>query len=408
MARIVVVGGGTAGTEAAAEASRNDAEVLVLERSDCWEPSWRLWPGLILSPEEFEDLPSLSDEIELAYGKDVSRVGPNFVVISDGTIVRFDSVVLTTGSEFRPMVFPGRGKPGVVTLDRSEAYAQLGREMSSTAHAIVQGEGIPAIRVADALSGTGRNVTLLASPWIERFASATIGAAVSEAAAETGVSIINAKLESVIGCGHVEAVVAGGTVFPCDTLALLPRRVPRFPRMTADMGPNGGILVDRNLRSSSPVLFAAGGCAELRQPWPLTGISEGASGMSGRVAGANATGHALSIRLSKFASSSFFGRSWAKVGVGLGEAQAHGLEVSEISRRWSHGSACSIVYERPTGRIVGVEVITEAGDERFGVLAALVPSTNLRALAYGTSSDSSDISLVSDTARLGLQAWSGS
>jgi pyruvate/2-oxoglutarate dehydrogenase complex dihydrolipoamide dehydrogenase (E3) component len=408
MTRVVVVGGGTAGREAAAEASRNEAEVVLLEGSDRWEPSWRLWPGLILSPESFEGPPSPPGPAGLAYCSDVSYVGPDFVLISDGTKVRFESVVLTTGAEFRRTTFPGRRKPGVVVLDSTDAYAQLGREKSSMARVVVQGEGVQAIRVADALSGTGRNVTLFASYWIEEFASTTISAAISEAAAQRGVSIVNVKLGSAVGCEHVEAVVAGGTVLPCDTLAVLPRRVPRNPRNIAEMSPNGGILVDRYLRSSSPVLFAAGGCAELRHSWPLHGILEGASAMSGRVAGANATGHALPLRPSKFAESSFFGLSWARAGVGLGDAQAHGLEVSEISRRWSLRSACSIVYERPTGRIVGIELIREAGDERLGALAAMTTLTSLRAVAYGASSDSSDISLVSDTARLGLQAWSAS
>jgi pyruvate/2-oxoglutarate dehydrogenase complex dihydrolipoamide dehydrogenase (E3) component len=408
MTKVVVIGGGTAGFEAAAEASRNEAEVILAERSDRWEPSWYVWPAMILSPERSEGPPSLPNGVELTYGADVASVGRDSLFTADRTWVNFDSVVLATGGEFGPTAFPGRRKSGVVILDGSGAFAELGREKSSMTRVVVQGEGVQALQVADGLSGKGRKVTLLAAPSMEEFASATIGSAINDAAAERDVFILNSKLGSAVGSGHLEAVVAGGTVLPCDTLAVLPRRIPRVPRTLAERGPNGGLLVDQNLRSSSPVLFAAGACAEPRYGWPNPRTLVGAAAKSGRVAGANSMGHRLTLRPPKFAEASFYGLRWAKAGVRLGEARAHGLDVSEISRRWSSESACSIVYERPTGRIVGVELVIEEGDERLGILAAITPSTSLRGVAYGTSGDSSDISLLSDTARLGLQVWSGS
>ncbi len=408
MTRVAIIGGGTAGYEAAAEASRNEAEVILLERSDHWEPSCHSWAGLILSPEQSERPPSLPNGVELIHGADVASIGPSSVLTADETRVRFDYVVIATGGEFMSPMFPGRRKGGVVILDRMQTYAALGREISSMAHVVIQGEGVLALRVADELSGTGRKVTLLAAPRMEGFASKTVGNAVRDVAAEKGVSILDSNLEGAVGCENVEAVIAGGTVFPCDTLAVLPGRSPRVPGTPADTGPGGGLLVDQFLRSSSPVLYAAGWSAEPRTGWPHPCTLEGAAGRSGRVAGANATGHRFTFHPPRFAEASFFDLKWAKVGAGLNEARGHGFTVSEISRRWSPGSACSIVYERPSGRVVGVELVTEQGNERHGSLASLTSPTSLLAVAYGVSGDSSDISLVSDTARLGLQAWSGS
>lgn len=293
-------------------------------------------------------------------------------------------------------------------LDNLETYAELGRERSSMAHVVIWGEGVHALQVADGLSGTGRKVTLLAAPWIEGFASKEVGNVVRDAAAGNGVSIIDSKLDGAVGCGHVEAVVAGGNVVPCDTLAVLPVRGPRVPRTSAEVGLSGGLLVDKYLRSSSPVLYAAGWSAEPDAGLPHPRTLEGAAAKSGRVAGANATVHRLVFHPPRFAEASFFGLRWARVGTSLCEARGQGVIVSEISRRWSQGSACSIVYERPNGKIVGVELIIEDENEHLGFIASLTPPTSLEAVAYGVSSDSSDISLVSDTARLGLQAWSGS
>lgn len=408
MNRVAIVGGGTAGYEAAAEASRNQAEVILLERSDRWEPSWHSWGDLVLSPEQSKRTPALPNDVELIHGADVDTIGPNSVVSADGKRVRFDSVVVATGGEFKSAMFPGRRKRGVFILDSLETYAELGRERSSMAHIVIQGEGVHALKVADKLSGTSRKVTLLAAPWMERFASTTVGNVVRDAAARKGVSFLDRKLEGAVGCGHVEAAIAGGTVVPCDTLAILPGRDPRVPRTSADTGPNGGLLVDKYLRSGSPTLYAAGWSAEPRTGQPHGCTLEGAVARSGRVAGANATGHRLAFHPPRFAEASFFGLRWARGGASLGQARGHGLTVSEISRMWSQGTACSIVYERPSGKVVGVELVIEEGNEQLGSLAALTSSTSLRAVAYGVSSDSSDISVVSDTARLGLQAWSGS
>ena len=305
-------------------------------------------------------------------------------------------------------VFPGRRKQGVVILDNLEAYADLGRESSSMAHVVVKGEGVQALRVADGLSGAGRKVTLLAAPWVGGFASEEVRNVVRDAAAENGVSIIDSKLDGAVGCGRVEAVIADGTVFPCDTLAVLPLRAPHVPRTSAETGASGGLLVDKYLRSSSPMLYAAGWTAEPRVGPPHLRTLEGAAAKSGRVAGANATGQRLIFHPPRFTQASFFGLRWARVGTSFCEARGQGLVVSEISRRWSHGSACSIAYERPSGKVVGAEIVVGEENERLGFIAALTPPTSLQALAYGVPSDSSDISLVSDTARLGLQAWSGS
>ncbi|HEV2138641.1 MAG TPA: NAD(P)/FAD-dependent oxidoreductase [Nitrososphaerales archaeon] len=408
MTKVAIIGAGTAGYEAAAEASRNEAEVVLLERSDSWEPSWHSWPDLLHSPEHSERPPTLPNDVELIHGADVTSIGPGSFLTADGRRAKFDSVVIGSGGEFMSVVFPGRRKRGVVILDNLETYAELGRERSSMARVVIRGEGVHALQVADGLSGIGRKVTLLAASRIEGFASEEVGDVVRDAAAGNGVSIIDSKLDGAVGCGHVEAVIAGGTIVPCDTLAVLPARGPRVPLTSAETGLSGGLLVDRHLRSSSPVLYAAGWTAEPRVGLPRPRTLGGAAAKSGRVAGANATGHRLVFHPPRFAEASFFGLRWARFGNSLCEARGQGLIVSEISHRWSQGSACTIAYERPSGKLVGVELVVEEGNERLGFITALTPPTSLQAMAYGVSSDSSDISLVSDTARLGLQAWSGS
>jgi NADH oxidase (H2O2-forming) len=344
----------------------------------------------------------------LIHGADVTSVGSASVLTAGGTKFKFDSAVIATGGEFLSDVFPGRRKPGVFVLDGIETYEELGRQRSSMAHIVIRGEGIHALELADRLSGTGAKVTLLAGTWTGWFGNRTFGNVVSDAGARKDVSILDSNLESAVGCGQIEAVVAGRVVIPCDALVVMPGRIPRVPRTSSQAGPSGGLLVDQYLSSSSPASYAAGACAEPRTGSPYAHTLEGAAVRSGRVAGANATGDSIVFHPPRNAEASFFGLRWAKVGVSLAEAQARGSAVSEVSRRWSQESACTIAFERPSGKVLGVELITGERNEGQGALASITSLTSLRAAAYGISDDSSDISLVSETARLGLQAWSGS
>lgn len=65
-------------------------------------------------------------------------------------------------------------------------------------------------------------------------------------------------------------------------------------------------------------------------------------------------------------------------------------------------SACTIAFERSTGRVLGVEAVETADAVPADVSSVASGSASLRTLAYGGSSD---ISLVSETARLGLRTW---
>ncbi|HUH82253.1 MAG TPA: hypothetical protein VLX33_00065, partial [Nitrososphaerales archaeon] len=62
--------------------------------------------------------------------------------------------------------------------------------------------------------------------------------------------------------------------------------------------------------------------------------------------------------------------------------------------------ACQIVFDGPSGRVEGIEFVNTITSR---VVGEVPPSLDLdlRALAYG-GTGSSDISLISETARLGL------
>jgi NADPH-dependent 2,4-dienoyl-CoA reductase/sulfur reductase-like enzyme len=404
MTRVCVVGGGTAGLEAAREAERCGAAVTLVERSAALDLPWKAWPDLI-SGRRLAIVPSTP--IDGACGGEIlhteaKSAGAGFVLLGDGTRRPFDAMVAATGCGFEPVRLPGRGKPGVYILDRMSAYEELGRGSSSAARVIVFGEGARGLQVADRLGG-GREVRLVISHWQHGEPSWGVRASISRAAGARGVSIGYGTLSRALGAGPLEAVVLDGKVVSCDALAFLPRRVPRVIPMAASTGRSGGFSVDRYLMTSSAGAFAAGGCAEYPRHSGFASTLEDETGMSGRVAGANAAGRHVAFDQTNERETCAFGLRWASAGAEVSWFR-ESADVRLISETLPE-AACTIAFERSSGRVLGVETVEPADSRPADLSSVGSGAASLGTLAYGSSSD---ISLVSETARLGLRTWRNS
>ena len=290
-------------------------------------------------------------------------------------------------------------------LDAPRGYAQLGLDASSGERVVITGEGGRSMQVAERVATGRRRVTLLLSSWQHGAPSPTSMGALLDAAARRGVSVQGAKVARALGARSLEAVLVHGEVVPCDVLAVVPRRVPG-PVPGAATGRHGGVEVGLDMRSAVPGVLSAGGCAELHEGSPPHATLVDEEGPSGRVAGANAAGHRARLSAARCFSRSALGVTWTRRGTGAAPARAAGLDAVAIGRRDAE-SACTIVYDRATGAVLGLETV-EARYSSGPVAASMGPFTTLRSLAYEGSLGSSDISMVSETARLGLEAWSRS
>jgi NADPH-dependent 2,4-dienoyl-CoA reductase/sulfur reductase-like enzyme len=400
MVRVCVVGGGTAGTEAAREAERCGAEVTLVEKSQGANPPWKSWPDLIGRPTD--DRPRGAALADITLTAEALSVGPGFVSATGGREMRFDAVVAATGCTFKPTRLPGHRKDGVFVLDGANKYSDLGRHRGSISRAVVWGEGTRALQVADRLCGSGTKVHLLVSIWRGGGPSAAVASVINQVAAEKGVQMAEGRVDRGLGCGAIEAVLAEGKVISCDTLAVLPPRVPMVPPAEARLGPGGGLLVDEFLVTSSPGLLAAGGCAEVALGSSLPSSLENEAAMSGRVAGANSAGQRIAADLITSQEVTALGLRWRRVGLWGAPPRGFYGPHRIVSHRWGPASACTIAFEVATGRVLGIEAVELAKASPAGFPQISPGATNLRALAYGGSSD---ISLVSDTARLGLTSW---
>lgn len=405
MARICVIGGGTAGFEAAMEAAERGAEVTVVERDEVPDPPWRSWPDFV-GPRASRPVSSLASGRLGASCRVITTAAlstrSGTVTFASGAAARFKSVVHCTGSSFVPATFKGARKGGVHILDSPASYEALGRQGSESENIVIAGEGWRGMAVADRISGGGRKVTLLASGWRRGGPSPGVLEAIASAARGRGVRLVAGSVSQAIGLDRLEGIICDGAVSACETLGLIPQRIPKVIPTDVRQGATGGLVVDEHLRTSSGHAFAAGGCAEIKSAAGIPDVLDDRAGISGRVAGANCTGDGVAMAAPPSSQTTAFGLRVTRAGLGQRESRSTGFPLDSISHAWDESSACTVMFEKTTGRVTGIEMVEPEGASSQGPLPIAVGLT-LESLAYGFGS--SDISLLSDTARLGIGIW---
>src|SRR3989442_6788782 len=311
--RVVVVGGGVAGLAAASEAYSLGAEVALLESSESYLPPKSGWPSLLsgeaqLSPSErpdyelreFSKMGSVVAEVDVTERTARTSRGP----------VEYDSIVIATGSTYVDPSFRGSGKKNVFIMRGYSDYLRLAKEVRGFARVCVTGGGPLSLSIAEKVSSLGARVLLLSPTGVLGHLSEVIRGEVEQRAKEAGLVLLRSPLDGVAGVERVEAVVASGSVHATEALIFLPAPRPNSPRLAVERGTSGGILVDDRMCSSSPAVYAAGDCAEVRLGSTSSSSSpmmyQSAARAMGRVAGANAAGGSAVARLARSASHNLF------------------------------------------------------------------------------------------------------
>lgn len=221
---------------------------------------------LCLAPEEWY----ASQGIHLRLNERVTRIDRDrkVVVTNTGREVEYDTVVLATGSgAFVPPV-PGMGKTGVFvyrTIEDLEAIIEYAKHCKRAA---VIGGGLLGLEAAKAVLDLGleTHVVEFASRLMPRQLDEAGATVLADKIRALGVAIhVNRNTAEVVGNGavtgllyrdgerlDVDMVVVSAGIRPRDEVA-------RESGIVA--GPRGGILVDDQLRTNDPEIFAIGECA---------------------------------------------------------------------------------------------------------------------------------------------------
>src|SRR3989454_6181862 len=350
--RVVVVGGGVAGLAAASEAHSLGAEVTLLESSESYLPPKSGWPSL-LSGEAQPSPPEKPDHELREYSKMDSLVAE--VNVAERTArtsrgpVEYDSIVIATGSTHADPTFRGSGKKNVFIMRGYPDYLRLAKEFRGFTRVCVTGGGPLSLSIAEKVSSLGAKVLLLSPTGLLGNLSEVVSREVERRAEEAGLVLLRSPLDGVAGVERVEAVVASGSVHASEALIFLPAPRPSPPRLAVEVGMNGGILVDARMCSSSPAVYAAGDCAEVRlgptSSSPM--MYQSAARAMGRVAGANAAGGSAVARLACAVSHTFFGYEVCYGGLSPAEGTRLGIRLLEVSTpARGDGIFCSLIFDR--------------------------------------------------------------
>jgi nitrite reductase (NADH) large subunit len=190
-------------------------------------------------------------------------------VISDhGTIAHYDKLVIATGSTPIILPVPGNDLAGVLTFrDLDDVNAML-LAAQSRAKAVVIGGGLLGLEAAAGLKSHGLDVTVvhLMPTLMERQLDSAAGYLLQRAVEARGIKILTkANTRAILGSGKVTALeLVDGTIIPATLVVMAAGIRPNAAlAKRAGLAVNRGILVDAQMRTSDPDIFALGECAEV-------------------------------------------------------------------------------------------------------------------------------------------------
>ncbi|MCB0934028.1 MAG: NAD(P)H-quinone dehydrogenase [Mycobacterium sp.] len=226
-------------------------------------------------------------------------------------VLKADVVLIATGAS--PRVLPGAEPDGERILN----WRQLYDLTELPEHLIIVGSGVTGAEFCNAYTELGVTVTVVASrDQILPHEDSDAAAVLEDVFAERGVTLVkNARAESVkrVGSG-VRVTIADGRVVDGSHALMTVGSVPNtsglgLDKVGIELGPGGYIPVDRVSRTTAAGIYAAGDCTGLL---PLASVAA----MQGRIAMYHALGEGVApIRLRTVASATFTRPEIAAVGV---------------------------------------------------------------------------------------------
>lgn len=190
------------------------------------------------------------------------------VLLDDGSVIPYDTMLLATGSMPIQIPWPGAEADGIAYF-RTYADAQrVASLMADTRETVVVGGGLLGLEFVRAFHAAGKHVTLLVrEPHVGGPAiDAEGGAVLYEALERLGVQVItdDEVQRFTHEAGRVNAVATkGGRVLPCSLVGVAVGVRPRLElAREAGITIDRGILVNAHLQTSIHGVYAAGDVAQ--------------------------------------------------------------------------------------------------------------------------------------------------
>jgi 3-phenylpropionate/trans-cinnamate dioxygenase ferredoxin reductase subunit len=213
-------------------------------------------------------------DIELRLGREAVRLDTsnNELELDDGDRLRYDRLLLATGAEPRRLSMRGADLDGVFYLRSVEDSDTLRKRLDGGGSVVVVGAGWIGSEVAASARQRGLEVTVVepASVPLERVLGAELGGVYRDIHTDHGVRmLLGTGVEAFEGYPAVERVrTDDGRELECDFVVVGVGVEPRT-RLAAEAGiaVDNGVVVDAQLQTSVPGVFAAGDVANAHHPF---------------------------------------------------------------------------------------------------------------------------------------------
>ncbi len=381
----LIIGGGMTGAAAANAIRERDAAGLIGLISAEPEPPYdrpplskKLWDGKRTIDQIYVKLPG---NVQAMLGRRVVAIDPEArgVTLDDGASHTYGRLLLATGGDPRRLPFGGAHVNYYRTL---ADYRALRADADAGARFIVIGGGFIGSEVAASLRKRGNDVTLVfpEAGISDRLFPAEMAAFLNDYYREQGVEVLSGESVTdmaadadgatvTLGSGRTLAadrVVAGIGIVPDVALA-----------RAAGLASDNGILVDENLQTTQPDIYAAGDVANY--PDLILGgrrrveHADAARAM-GRAAGLNMAGAGQPYRYLPLFYSDLFALGYEAVG----QCDSRLDIVADWGEAFRHG----VLYYLRDGRVRGVLLmdVWDKVDEARAIIEAgeVVAAADLR------------------------------
>lgn len=312
MTRVLVIGGGAAGTGAATMAIQTDRSLdvtLVAEFEDiayspCGIPyvfgrEVESMDKLFLQGKEFYAQMGLKLRTEMVIQN--IDMGRRVATATTGEEFPFDKLVISTGWEYEVPDVPNVELAGVVFIKNIRRAMEINQQLDHVKRAVVWQSKPLGVELIEALPHRGIETHLVDSgPWLmSDFTDADVMQPLQDYLTQKlgvqmhfGTELLGFKGEG----GKLTAVQTSQGEIPCDMAFLVAPMKPatKLARsIGVKTGSTGGIVVDAGMRTNIPNVYAAGACVETMHGLlniPINLIQGTYAYAEGRIAGVNAAG----------------------------------------------------------------------------------------------------------------------
>lgn len=274
---IVIIGAGQCGLKAVETLRQNGYDGALVLIGDETQPPYQRPPlsKAYLKGELEEDRLYLKadsfyedNNVATKFGMTATSINRDekSVSLSNGEMVEYDKLLISTGTVARQIPLKGADLAGVYTLRTIDDVKRLSAAISPDIKIGIIGAGYIGLEVAASLRGRGNDVTVIeAAPRVlARVMPEEMSAFFQSLHEGHGVNFhIGKGTKSIEGAGKVEKIVLDdGSEIPCDIVLLSVGASPVIGiAEAAGLKIDNGIFVNEVAQTSDADIYAAGDCA---------------------------------------------------------------------------------------------------------------------------------------------------